>query len=337
MEQPVSGVAEAADGTLYGVSRTGPTDRIYQLAKGLLRTVHTLTPEEGFFAGSSLVLGPDGSLYGTTNNLYGTSNQPRVTPLGGTVFRIDPSGVFSTLHRFESAIPSGVLLQATDGNLYGAVSSSERLESSIFRLTPARDLTTLRTFASPTEGIPNSLVWGSDGYLYGITATGGGGFSGTVFGLSRTGGFAVLHEFRTARTDEGAGPVGLTQGPDGSLYGVTSGVRIPGVLGNPLGLNLDKGTVFKLAPGRRFTTLHRFTYETPVHGLVGGADGHLYGTTGAGIFRISLDGKLTTVHDMIEGGGSFLPLTSGRDGHIYGARSGTGFIPAVIFRVLTKP
>jgi uncharacterized repeat protein (TIGR03803 family) len=86
-------------------------------------------------------------------------------------------------------------------------------------------------------------------------------------------GFAILHTFTGGATD-GAGPyAGLIQGPDGTLYGTTSGG----------GTNIG-GTVFQLAPdGSGFTVLYSFTGETdgarPFAGLIRGPDGTLYGTT----------------------------------------------------------
>jgi uncharacterized repeat protein (TIGR03803 family) len=67
----------------------------------------------------SLVQGVDGNLYGTT--WAGGANN------GGTVFKITPAGALRTLHQFcsqpscaDGANPRTVLVQATDGNLYGA-------------------------------------------------------------------------------------------------------------------------------------------------------------------------------------------------------------------------
>jgi uncharacterized repeat protein (TIGR03803 family) len=70
----------------------------------------------------------------------------------------------------------------------------------------------------------------------------------------------------------------LTQGVDGNLYGTASAGGTHG-----------KGTVFKITPGGKLTTIYSFCTKsnctdgsTPYGGLVLGSDGNFYGTTFAG-------------------------------------------------------
>jgi len=342
-EEPSSGLVQAADGALYGITiaaRADAVGTIYRLLGGRLTALHTLTPAEGSFSGTSLVFGDD-------KNLYGTTGPPPGTPSGGTLFQMNPSGAFSIVHRFSATTPAGSLLQATDGNFYGTMLGLG-LESAVFRIARSGEVSVLRVFALAIEGAPNSLIQAPDGYLYGTTATGGGGFSaGTIFGMSLAGDFALLYTFQNGRTDEGIGPVGVMQARDGSLWGATSGGGGPAVafLTNR-SPNPYMGSVFKLAPDRRVTTLHRFNGvdgATPLHPLIEGADGYLYGTTSGGgpftfgtIFRISPEGKLSTVQEMTEPG-AFLPLNRGRDGNIYGVRTGAMQRQSMIFRLSVKP
>ena len=344
-EEPSSALIEAADGALYGTTiattsgtagslgvKSGFVGTIYRFASGQLTTIHKLTPADGWFSGTSLVLGH--------NNLYGTTRPSLTAPLGGTVFQLNASGALSVAHRFSAATLPAHLLQATDGNYYGTASGN--LESVIFRMTPSGDVTVLHKFVLAKDGALNSLMQGPDTHLYGTTETGGGGlYAGTVFRLSLSGEFTLLYTFQKGRTDEGRGPVGVTLGADGSLYGTTAGGGGPvyALLGDR-GPNL--GTVFKLSPDLKLTTLHRFNGSdgaVPLHGLVDGGNGFLYGTTSVGgphmfgtIFKISPQGRLTTVHSMTEAG-AFLPLMRGQDGRIYGARTGALQRPSVIFRL----
>ena len=72
----------------------------------------------------ALIQATDGNFYGTA--FGGGSNS--CTPFGcGTVFKITPSGTFTTLYRFcsqsgctDGESPFAGLVQATDGNFYGA-------------------------------------------------------------------------------------------------------------------------------------------------------------------------------------------------------------------------
>ena len=88
--------------------------------------------------------------------------------------------------------------------------------------------------------------------------------------------FAKLQFFNGAN---GANPyVGLTQGPDGSLYGTT-------IDGGAYGA----GNVFKIKPGGRLTSLYSFCAQNncpdgqyPDTVLALGTDGNFYGTTQSG-------------------------------------------------------
>ena len=71
-----------------------------------------------------------------------------------------------------------------------------------------------------TRVIPEqaALVQGNDGVIYGTSVFGGLG-SGTVFKFVN-GTVTVLHSF--TGTSDGANPIGLVQGTDGNLYGLTT-------------------------------------------------------------------------------------------------------------------
>src|SRR5947207_4097205 len=90
------------------------------------------------------------------------------------------------------------------------------------------------------------LVQGNDGALYGTTLQGGSNNMGTVFKVTRSGGYTVLHEFST--NGDGQSPMALVQGTDGSLYGTTS-----------IGGSNKSGTVFKMnKDGTGYSLLHQF-------------------------------------------------------------------------------
>jgi uncharacterized repeat protein (TIGR03803 family) len=130
-----------------------------------------------------------------------------------------------------------------------------------------------------------ALIVGSDGLLYGTTAAGGAGASGTVFRLGLDGSnFEAVYVFTPTTTNsagfainaDGASLIaGLTDGDDSRLYGVTT---TGGTAGN--------GTVFALDPVNRvFTTLHSFDGtrgSRPTGELLLASDGKLYGTTATG-------------------------------------------------------
>jgi uncharacterized repeat protein (TIGR03803 family) len=147
----------------------------------------------------------------------------------------------------------------------------------------------------------------------------------------------TLHSFDGSDGSEPEG--GLIQASDGSFYGTTYG---GGGTGNCS--TLGCGTVFKVTPKGKFTTLYVFCTQSycpdgsnPVATLIEGADGEFYGTTSTGgdtqsvceggcgtVFKITSGGKLTTLHrfcDQTNCHEGTLPtgsLVQATDGSLYG-------------------
>jgi uncharacterized repeat protein (TIGR03803 family) len=226
--------------------------------------------------------GVDGYLYGTTaeGGLYDK----------GTVFRTTNEGVITVLVEFtgnatenKGAEPATTLVQGIDGNFYGCTGRGGTDDlGTLFKMTPAGDLTTLVEFTGTGGANPGSypqagLRDGGDGYFYGSTSYGGMNDSGTIFRLSPAGVHEVLVSF--TGTDPGAigsHPSGtLCLANDGNLYGTT---RYGGEYSN--------GTAFRISPAGVFTTIYEFNLFTSYpQGLIQGSDGHLYGVCrGDGFF-----------------------------------------------------
>ncbi len=163
----------------------------------------------------------DGALYGET--------------LGGDgeIFKVNPDGtgfhVVITSQQWGGDLPVGGLIQGADRMLYGAQSanSSDSFEGAIFRISTGGTNYHVLHFLTQQTGHPisaNGLLQGSDGLLYGTTASGGGvGNPGTVFKLRADGsGYSVISSFSTTGGD-GTSPVApLVQASDGLFYGTTS-------------------------------------------------------------------------------------------------------------------
>jgi uncharacterized repeat protein (TIGR03803 family) len=165
--------------------------------------------------------------------------------------------------------------------------------------------------------------------LYGETGSGGPNHVGTVFEIT-TGG-TLLQSFDGL---DGISPSGgLVRATDGNFYGTT-------VEGG--GSPLSAGTVFKVTPKGKVTTLHSFCPqgncsdgEQPDAGLCQARNGNLYGTTQLGgapnygtVFRITAGGTLTTIHSFngtTDGSGPAAALIQAADGSFYGTTPGTVF------------
>jgi len=185
------------------------------------------------------------------------------------------------------------LVQGPDGNLYGTTNKGGITSTScgasnscgtVFKITPNGTLTTLYKFCSQpncSDGFSPfaGLTLATDGDLYGTTPGGGANGGGTAFRITPAGKRTTIYDFCSGRNcPDGGGPfAGLVQATDGNLYGTNYG----GIYG--------AGTVFKLTPAGKLTTLYSFCAQLncpdgqyPTAPLIQGADGNLYGTTVGG-------------------------------------------------------
>ncbi len=113
------------------------------------------------------------------------------------------------------------LIQASDGNLYGATASGgANGGGTIYKLTLSGALTTLYSFPGSYDLGTTALVQASDGNLYGATGVDGSGGDGTIFKMTLKGAFTTLHSFDGT---DGAAPSPLIQASDGTLFGATGG------------------------------------------------------------------------------------------------------------------
>jgi uncharacterized repeat protein (TIGR03803 family) len=191
-------------------------------------------------------------------------------------------------------------------------------------------LTTLHSFCSQPScadgGQPLAgLIQGTDGNFYGTTSEGGTGVlsGGTVFEITSAGALTTIYSFcsQTNCTDGSTPFAGVIQATDGNFYGTTFG-----------GWD-DPGTIFKITPRGKLTTLHSFNGmdgSGPSGALVQATDGNLYGTTnwgGAGgegtVFKITPSGKMTTLHSFTGRDSSTAnSLIQAADGNLYGTTYG---------------
>ena len=234
----------------------------------------------------------------------------------------------------------GALVQGFDGRFYGTASSGgSNSGGTVFKVTPQGALTTLYNFCALANCADGKAPYGGvalgiDGNFYGTTSLGGVNGYGTVFKITPSGVFTVLHSFD--ETDGKTSTSQLVQGTDGEFYGTTE----YGGRGDACGTN-GCGTIFKITPGGEFFYLDTLTKSAqgpafPTQGLIQGIDGDFYGTTlgggggcsgfGCGSFYKVTSGGVITVLAIDYGykapfdapiqatNGNFYFTTSGREG-----------------------
>jgi uncharacterized repeat protein (TIGR03803 family) len=346
---PYAGLVRDAAGNLYGTTSEGGAyawGTVFKLdTTGTKTVLHSFTgpPLDGLVPQADLVRDAVGNLYGTTVG-GGASDV-------GTVFKLDTAGTETVLHSFtgeDGTTPYAGLARDAAGNLYGtAALGGPSGNGTVFKLdTAGRETVVLYSFAGGTDGkFPNTrLVRDAAGNLYGTTWLGGAPDChspygcGTVFKLDATGTKSVLYSFTKAQLDGKFPQGGLVRDAAGNLYGTTQD-----------GGALRKGTVFKLDTTGAETVLHSFTGGTmdgagPFAGLLLGADGNLYGTTGSGgasnlgtVFKVTASGTETVLHSFRRSTDGMRPhavLVRDAAGNLYGTTtSGGRFDKGTVFKL----
>lgn len=348
-----TGLVQATNGDLYGTTNGGGDYDAGFVFK--ITTSGALTILNSFCANglcpfqqppfSALVEDSNGNLYGASGpNSHGD---------GGTLFKISLSGTPTTLYSFacdgygaclSGSNPTGALVEATNGDLYGTTARGGeviRALGTVFKITPGGVLTTLYGFCAQLspEGVCidgenpfSGLVQAKNGDLYGTTTQGGSrGDRGIIFKITPEGAFTTVYNFCSKpKCADGHQPYApLIQATDGDLYGTTRGE----------GAGNGYGTIFKITPGGKLTTLYTFCAQRgctdgwqPLSGVIQATDGNFYGITQRGgtsdagtIYRIAPSGTLTTLHsfcseaECADGATPLGGLIQATDGNLYGA------------------
>ncbi|MGA2742069.1 MAG: choice-of-anchor tandem repeat GloVer-containing protein [Bryobacteraceae bacterium] len=352
---PAAGLVQALNGDLYGTTVNGgasgnPYGTLFRITPaGAFTSLYSFCSLSGCTDGDSpsagLLQATNGDLYGTTQT--GGTNLNASGNGAGTIFRITPGGVLTTVYDFcalsgcaDGDAPQAGLIEGTNGDFYGTTyeggaNCAPNGCGTVFKITPSGTLTTLYSFCSVsgcTDGeYPQAgLVQATNGDFYGTTVGGGAhGNYGTVFKITPTGTLTTLYSFcAVSGCADGSLPfAGLVQATNGYLYGTTGGGGAAG-----------QGTVYKITPSGAQTTIYNFCSLSgcvdgiePMAALIQATNGDLGGTTytggangGGTIFRITPSGTLTTLYSFCaltncaDGANPEAPVAQDTDGVFYG-------------------
>jgi uncharacterized repeat protein (TIGR03803 family) len=300
---PTEGVTRDAAGRLYGLS--GAFLTVYELQPSATVCAAVLCPwNESILYNSEIgqlggyptgipVFDPQGNFYATSN----TGGSGTNCNICGFVFKVDPQGVETPIHYFQGgsdgAIPTGPLLLAADGSLYGTTVTGGGAGGcqnggcgTVYKIDANGNESVLYSFTGGNDGLTpySGVIADEQGNLYGTTPVGGpyscGNITcGNVFELTPTPSgwsFSIPYSFQGGA--DGANPYGgLLRDSQGNFYGTTSSGGV-----SQFGPYI--GTVYKLDSAGNKTTLWNFTGGTdgdePEWGsLVMDQQGSLYGTT----------------------------------------------------------
>jgi uncharacterized repeat protein (TIGR03803 family) len=242
--------------------------------------------------------------------------------------------------------PYDNLIQASDGNLYGAAECGGTVASglsqcdgnlnssaggAIFSITPAGVYSIAHSFSGSDGAVPDSLIELPDGNLYGITVWGGANGYGTLYKMAPGGsGFTIVYSFTNG--SDGANPIGrIVYGSDGYIYGTTT----------QFANGTESGTLWRFkVNGATFSTIFHFsgdnetTLGTKPYGGVTKVGTKLYGTSqnvgasgyGALWYVESANDTGVLLHTFANGADGANPLSAPRldgDGFLYGTTQGS--------------
>lgn len=224
---PEIGLTAGPGGAIYGTTCGGT---IFKISGGTsYSVVHIFTSTEGGCPKSTLVFDPAGDIIGSTTVFTAGPGD------GGSLFKLDTAGHFTTVAGFQIANGqgspglaqvSGNLVRDNAGNVYGmaqwggATFPQNCCGGAIFVVTAVTHKAgIIYGFPDNTQVSAGGIVTDNAGNFYGTLTKDSQFGAGSVFQVSKAGTFATLATFNPAYQ----APVGgLVFDRAGNLYGTTS-------------------------------------------------------------------------------------------------------------------
>ncbi len=265
-----------------------------------------VSAETRYYANAPLTIDSNGNLYGSSQG-GGTYNY-------GTVFKVTPAGVLSTLYNFGTNQSKGLygdgvqpidnLVRDSAGNLYGVTVSNDSGGCTgglsgcgvVFKVTPAGVETLLyyltdcgKTVSDSTE-FNTPLVLDSAGNLYGDYFCYGADEGSTVFKVTPQDRFSKIYTDRTAGSNSAGGPWIIDKAGNLYGYGTDAATSLPAIV--------------ELTPTGKLTIVYTFASGVfPIGKLTQDTAGNFFGATYFGgshlsgsVFKFSAKKKYSTLY-----------------------------------------
>ncbi|MBV9300785.1 MAG: hypothetical protein JOY62_09525 [Acidobacteriaceae bacterium] len=166
-----------------GASNTEACGTVFKMTpSGTVTFLHEFDKTDGAAPVAPVVQASDGNFYGTTSE-GGDANGD------GVIFKLTPSGQLTVLHSFNGTTdgkrPTAGLVEATDGNFYGATTlGGSKNYGTLYKITSAGAFSVIYNFDQTTGADPQvTLFQHTNGDLYGEAYNGGKFGQGTFYTL----------------------------------------------------------------------------------------------------------------------------------------------------------
>ncbi|WP_431263151.1 choice-of-anchor tandem repeat GloVer-containing protein [Roseateles chitinivorans] len=311
---------DSSTGLLVGVTANGGTGgggALYTVrTDGLVNTLRSFGTNGDTQGGR-----PNGPVLVTGSGYYG------VTQFGGAngkgvLYKWSTVSGYQVLYHFgtgtEGANPSGPLLLASNGNVYGTATNGGACGVGTvfqFSLSNPGSVSTTHSFCgSEGTGPMTGVIQASDGKLYGTAYNGGDSNGGTLFSIDpANNGFSRLYSFGAANTPDPRFPSRLIQARDGLLYGTSyaGGNGAGTIFSSTLTGAVTVRTAMQSSPSPWSALNERF---------IGVFYANSWGSDAGRLYQFrSSNNSLSTIHQFVFGDASWpkAGLTVGADGNLW--------------------
>lgn len=212
---PMARPIEASDGNLWGTAQNSDATGtiLYKYTPSGQYVTYDLGRDVGAYSEGPLLQATDGHLYGTTSQ-------------ESTIFKVSLSGtLLATYTSCGVGCPfNDGLIQATNGSFYGTAENGGSAGiGTVFGMTESLTGTIVYNIGSaPGQGCNPfaGVTEGTDGFLYSATFESNCTSDGTLFRVTTSGSYSLLHAF--TGSPDGSGPLSSPlQHTNGNFYGTT--------------------------------------------------------------------------------------------------------------------